>query len=468
MKRMTEAEFREYSLSGNLPRLILQVGLPLAVFALFNCLFVLLDAMMASHLGTIEVSTVAYMAQLRLLINAIGSGLVTGSMILVNRAYGAGDMEKASLLMNTMIRLLMCVSAFFLLMMPFVPRILRLIRAPQPFIETGTLYFRIIIASTVTNFINLVYINIEKTRGNTTRIMAVNIASMALKLVLSAWFIYVLGKGIAWIALASLITYLAFAAYSIPHLCDRKSIFCIKPRLVLQRRKDLSSRIIGISYPVSVEDSAFALGKVIVNSMASSYGAGMVGALGISNNVCGIASDFQNGFSDASSSIASQNYGAGKYRRAVETYKANLAISLSAILLALIPLALASDTLITIFATSRSGLDAAFEETISTIFAFDAISCIGVAVNGAGMDFLLGLGRTKVTLLLNFLKIFVFRIPVLLLLQLVISDGAKALGIMMIASNCGAAIPTTIICIIVARKLVSAEESRNSGKMIRD
>ena len=97
------------------------------------------------------------------------------------------------------------------------------------------------------------------------------------------------------------------------------------------------------------------------------------------------------------------------------------------------------------------------------IFAFDAISCIGVAVNGAGMDFLLGLGRTKVTLLLNFLKIFVFRIPVLLLLQLVISDGAKALGIMMIASNCGAAIPTTIICIIVARKLMM-EESRNSGE----
>ena len=38
MRRMTEQEFRAYSLSGNLYRLIIQVGTPLAVFALFNLL----------------------------------------------------------------------------------------------------------------------------------------------------------------------------------------------------------------------------------------------------------------------------------------------------------------------------------------------------------------------------------------------------------------------------------------------
>lgn len=59
MKRLSEAQFREKPLSANPYLLIIQIGIPLAVFALFASLFSLLDTIMASHLGTIEVSTVA-------------------------------------------------------------------------------------------------------------------------------------------------------------------------------------------------------------------------------------------------------------------------------------------------------------------------------------------------------------------------------------------------------------------------
>ena len=133
MRRMTEQEFRAYSLSGNLYHLIIQVGTPLAVFALFNTLFSILDTMMASHLGTIEVSTVAYMNQLRMVLNAIGTGLITGSMILINREYGAGNNEKTSVLMNTLIRLILIISQIFLMMFPFIPWLLKLISTPDEF-----------------------------------------------------------------------------------------------------------------------------------------------------------------------------------------------------------------------------------------------------------------------------------------------------------------------------------------------
>ena len=237
MGRMTETEFREYSLSGNLYRLVIQVGTPLAVFALFNCLFSLLDTMMASHLGTIDVSAVAYLNQLRMILNAIGSGLITGSMILINRAYGAGDNGKVSILMNTLIRLLMALSVLFILMIPFVPDILRAISTPEEFIKEGALYFRILLIASALNFINLVYINIEKTRGRTGVIMVINIASMIVKLGLSAFFIYALDKGITFIALATLITYALFATYSLTHIFDKSSIFYVNPRLIFKGKK---------------------------------------------------------------------------------------------------------------------------------------------------------------------------------------------------------------------------------------
>ena len=458
MGRMTETEFREYSLSGNLYSLIIQVGTPLAVFALFNCLFSILDTMMASHLGTIDVSAVAYLNQLRMILNAIGSGLITGSMILINRAYGAGDNAKVSILMNTLIRLLMALSALFILMIPFVPDILRAISTPEEFIKEGALYFRILLIASALNFINLVYINIEKTRGRTGVIMVINIASMIVKLGLSAFFIYALDKGITFIALATLITYALFAAYSLTHIFDKSSIFYVNPRLIFKGKKEYTKSLIGISYPVAIEDSTFSLGKVVVSSLAASYGAEMIGALGISNNMCGIASNFENGFSDASSAIVSQNYGAKKYDRAIKAYVANIVITFTVSLIALAFLFMLDEPLIRLFSTSRSGLDASFHDTTSRIFLFDAFSCLGIALNGAGMDFLLGLGRTKITLVLNFVKIFVLRIPVLFILQRFISDGATALGIMMLISNVGVSIPTTIICACVSAKLLRKKD----------
>ena len=458
MGRMTETEFREYSLSGNLYSLIIQVGTPLAVFALFNCLFSILDTMMASHLGTIDVSAVAYLNQLRMILNAIGSGLITGSMILINRAYGAGDNAKVSILMNTLIRLLMALSALFILMIPFIPDILRAISTPEEFIKEGALYFRILLIASALNFINLVYINIEKTRGRTGVIMVINIASMIVKLGLSAFFIYALDKGITFIALATLITYALFAAYSLTHIFDKSSIFYVNPRLIFKGKKEYTKSLIGISYPVAIEDSTFSLGKVVVSSLAASYGAEMIGALGISNNMCGIASNFENGFSDASSAIVSQNYGAKKYDRAIKAYVANIVITFTVSLIALAFLFMLDEPLIRLFSTSRSGLDASFHDTISRIFLFDAFSCLGIALNGAGMDFLLGLGRTKITLVLNFVKIFVLRIPVLFILQRFISDGATALGIMMLISNVGVSIPTTIICACVSAKLLRKKD----------
>ena len=459
MRKMTEAEFREYSLTGNLYKLIIQVGTPLAVFAMFNSFFSILDTMMASHIGTIEVSTVAYMNQLRMILNSIGTGLVTGSMILVNRAYGAGDNEKAGILLNTLIRLILIISAIFLLVIPFAPTLLRLIGTPEEFVEDGTAYFRILIVATTVNFINLIYINIEKSRGRTGTIMAVNIASMILKLLLTAFFIYVLDKGIIFIALATLITYTCFAIYSIIHLSGKDSIFRIQPSIIIHGRKGYASRLASISYPVAIEDSAFSLGKTVVNSMAAVYGAEMIGALGISNNVSGIATSFENGFSDASSSIVSQNFGAKNYRRAVAAYKANIVVTFLASLLAIAVIMLAKDTLIRIFATSRQGLDSEFMDAIQRIFTYDIFGCFALSLNGAGMDFLLGLGKTRITLFINFLRIFVLRIPVLYILRFLIDDGATALGVMMMISNCSIALITTLISISVASNLLHKQKS---------
>ena len=54
-------------------------------------------------------------------------------MILINREYGAGNNEKTSVLMNTLIRLILIISLIFLMMFPFIPWLLKLISTPDEF-----------------------------------------------------------------------------------------------------------------------------------------------------------------------------------------------------------------------------------------------------------------------------------------------------------------------------------------------
>ena len=99
-------------------------------------------------------------------------------------------------------------------------------------------------------------------------------------------------------------------------------------------------------------------------------------------------------------------------------------------------------------------MDAVFLSDIKRIFVYDIFGCLALSLNGAGMDFLLGLGKTKITLIINFTRIFLLRILVLMILQHLIADGATALGIMMLISNGCCAILTTSICIAVSRHLL--------------
>lgn len=214
-KRSEEA-FRELSTSGNLFRVIMEVGLPLALFTLFNSAFNILDMMMASHVSTVAVSAIAYLTQLQQVVYAIGQGFVAGSMVRINRCFGQKDYKETRYYTNQLLLLITLISLAVIVTLPFMPMILRLIRTPEEFIDVGSKYFSMLLLATCINFYNQVFINIEKTRGNTRKIMVLNIASMVLKLLLTALFIYGLNGDVIMISLASLISYLFISPLHLP------------------------------------------------------------------------------------------------------------------------------------------------------------------------------------------------------------------------------------------------------------
>lgn len=108
--------------------------------------------------------------------------------------------------------------------------------------------------------------------------------------------------------------------------------------------------------------------------------------------------------------------------------------------------------------------DHEFAGRIMEIYRMEALGTIPLGASAAVMAFLYGYGKTKLTLLLNFSRVFVFRIPVLWGLQHFTDLGNVSAGIVMAVSNIMTAVMSLVIfaiefCQIQKEERTDAEQS---------
>lgn len=443
---------REFILNGNMWLVVLKICLPLAIFQEVNHLFTILDTMMASHISAAAVSTVAYLSQIQNMISAVGTGLASGSSIKISEAYGAGDYEMVKKRVSSLLTICFCLAFIVVAFLPFTPWFLRVTGTPAEFIEIGSRYFMITLGGTILSFFNNVYIAIERARGNSKRIMYLNMAVMTLKLSLTALFIYGLHGDITMIAVATLTAQAVMLMLAIRNLA-KKDVFGFSIHFI-EMTKEVVAPMISLSFPVIVEKIAFAMGKTVINSMSKNYGTTTVGALGISNNINGTITNLQNGFQDGGAAIISQNRGAGKTDRAFDAFKKLLVINVLIGIAGWLLINIFIEPVTWIFANSQEGFNTEFQQIIIRVLRYDSFgSCAPLGINCAVMALLFGFGYTKITLVINFCRVFIFRIPVLWALQNFTSLGSESVGIVMMVSNICVALMSSIVSIFVIKNI---------------
>ena len=448
-----DESFREYALNAPPMKVLFSVCAPLALYQALQQIFKILDALMASHISAEAVSAVSCLSQITLMITAIGSGLAVGGCIKVSEAYGRGDYDTVRTRVATLYGMVVLVGLLVVAtLVPFAEGFLRLLQTPQDLIAEGTGYFRVEILSLVVTFFNTVYIAIERSRGHAKKILYLNLMIILVKLVLSALFVYVLKAGVAMIAAATLISQGVLLIYALYSMSRDEGAFRFSIRN-LRLRKDTTLPILNLAYPVSAEKMLFAAGKGITNSMSGVYGGLTVGALGISNNIGGLTTGWHAGMLDGASALISQNRGAGHHRRTLQLYYRLIAIDMA---IGVVGLALVATTLpwlAEVFARSEEAYDPEFCQMIISIHQWEMLGYITLGFNSATLALLLGYGYTKLTLLLNVARVFVFRVPVLWAFQNFTSLGAEAVGMTMMISNVCAGLSALAVAIPVVCRI---------------
>lgn len=445
--------FRHFALEGAPMRVLLSTCAPLALFQALQSIFKILDAMMASHIGSDAVSAVSCLSQITLMITALGGGLAVGGCIKISEAYGRGDYEAVRHRVATVYAMAVAVSIVLAgVLIPFSVPFLRLLQTPEDLIAVGVGYFRIEILTLVINFFNTVYLAIERSRGHAKKILKLNMVIVVVKLSLSALFVYVLHGDLVTIAIATLAGQVLLLGYALWTMAGDEGAFRFSVKNI-RMKKDTTVPILNLAYPVSAEKMLFAAGKVVVNSMSGLYGGLTVGALGISNNIGGLTTSWHIGFNDGAAPLISQNRGAGHYKRTLQIFWRLLIIDVAIGVVGLVLVGNFLPWIARIFAQSEAEFDQNFCDMIISIHKWEMLGYITLGVNAAVTALLLGYGYTKLTMLLNVARVFAFRVPVLWFLQNFTPMGAEAVGVTMMVSNVCVGVSAVIVAIPVVLKI---------------
>lgn len=444
-----DESFREYALTGPALKVLLAVCLPLALYQALQSIFSILDTLMASHISASSVSAVAVLNQIKSMISAIGGGLSMGGCIKVSESYGRGDYDAVRRQVSTLYAITVGVGVVLIgALIPFARPFLALLQTPEELIDAGIGYFRVEILTLVVVFFNNVYIATEKARGHSRKILVLNMVVILTKLALTALFVYVLDQGVIMISVATLCGQLLLLGYAVCTMPRDEGAFRFGRSNIEWRRRTILP-MLNLSYPVAAEKMLFQAGKVTINSMAGAYGSLTAGALGISNNIGGLTTGWQSGMQDGAAPLISQNRGAGKYRRTLVLYAWLVVVNVAIGAIGLVAVTQALPWLAQVFAQSKNQFDPVFQQMIVDIHSYEKLGYITLGLHSATLALLLGYGYTKLTMVLNVARVFVFRVPVLWYLQRFTTIGPEAVGVTMMVSNLSVGVCAVLFAIPV-------------------
>ncbi|MDE6660687.1 MAG: hypothetical protein K2J93_02545 [Anaeroplasmataceae bacterium] len=473
--KITDEKRRNLILNGNMWKVVIAICAPLFIYNLFNSLYNFVDSIFANEISTDSVSSIAALGQIKNLLSSFGSGLAAGGAIIVARCFGAGDFDKARKNANVLITLISCIVAVLaIICIPLAYPICKASGISQAQAQASTGYFIIQIVELIFVAYNNTFIALQKSKGNTKSIFYLNFVTMGIKLVLNVIFIYGFHvTNIIWIAVATLVSQISLFFILGFMMLRRNNIFQIS-----FKQFSLSwgyvKPILILSIPIFLGKFVFSFGKVAVNSIfgaryleilksqiditdevavkSAEASAGLVvGALAVSNSIDGIATTPINSFEETESTIISQNLGNKNLKRAIDCFLKGFILSTAIGIVAWIFIRfIFQNALIGLYSQDQDPEKAdEFMKYVKMIHNYDSWSIPSLAINSGVLGVLYGFGKTKLTMFINIARVFLFRIPLLVLLLYCFPQlGVECAGISMGISNiCIASM--SIICLVI-------------------
>ena len=357
-------------------------------------------------------------------------GLAIAGVSVISQNLGAGLNEEARHYEGLLFSGAIAVgSAIGITVFTVSPFILHLMGAEGEVFRCSLIYLRVRSLEVPFILIFNAFQAIRQAHGDTVTPFYISASTIILNIVMTGYFVKVLEMGIFGAAFATFLAHVLLTPV-IFFMLFRKKAESRLTRDVLKFDKERFSLLFRIGLPSAVGNSVSSFGFLVLNSMILSYGEVVVAAFSIGNKFSSLLLMPMGAISTVQATYIGQNLGAGNELRIRKGYKTgrNLALMLSITgAVCLLPL---RQEAASIMSNNAEVVEVATEYMV---FVFILQPMMGLFQNFMGV--FNGSGRTRCSMVMSLSRLWVIRIPLILIFKNFTNLGRVGIWCSMVLSN---------------------------------
>lgn len=315
---------------GNILKQILMFALPLMFGNIFQMLYNTVDSIVVGQfVGTEALAAVGSTTMITNMAVFFFNGFSVGAGVVIGRYFGAKDMKKLHLAIETTMAstFLLCV-LFTVGFISAVDFMLKFMDTPADVFHEAAVYLRIYFGGISGLLIYNIGSGILRAVGDTTRPLMFLILTSVMNIILDLLFVIPLHMGIAGVAYATILSQFISAALTLLLLIRTHDIYRLEIRdLTLDRAR--LKEIFSIGLPNGIQSVITAFSNVFVQSYINFFGSIAMAGWGCYNKIDQFIMLPMASVAMAATTFVSQNVGAKKFRRADEGTRTSIMLTLS-------------------------------------------------------------------------------------------------------------------------------------------
>lgn len=411
MKQNDTNDFSKGSVIGN----IMRIAIPMMVAQFINVLYNVVDRIYIGRMGadaTNALTGLGVCLPLITVVMAFANLISSGGAPLFSIARGRGDERETKFLLgNSFLLLLIYGAAITILIYAFEEPLLRLLGASDETLPYAKDYMNIYAAGTIFVMISLGLNSFINAQGFAKTGMFTVIIGAVLNIVLDPLFIFVFGMGVKGAALATVISQLASAVWTVLFLTGKRTLIKLSVSAMRpQKKRIIKINTLGMSgFIMAATNSAV---TTVCNSTLSVWGGDLyIAIMTIISSVRDVVQMPVMGMTNGIQPVIGFNYGAGCGKRVKTAIRDSAAVLIIYTGVMWIAVILFARQFLGMFSGDANVIEAGVRPLHIYFFGF-----VFMALQFTGQSVFTGLGKTKQAIIFSLLRKVFIVIPLTIIL----------------------------------------------------
>ena len=424
---------KELILKGNMYKVLMTLSLPIMINNLIQTLYNLVDGIWVSKISSVHFAATAFVFPVNFLFIAIGIGVSVAGTSILSQMVGADREDQAREYAAQLIGISVLLSlAFSIFGVAATPWIVRAMGGTGDLAVYSNIYLRITFLDLPFLFLFYNINSIRNAQGDTVTPTVLSGISAILNMILDPIFIFTFGWGIAGAAWATLLSRALLSVYGIRLIMGDENP--LRPDFKgFKFNRHILSELSRIGFPAAIGQSGAAFGFIILNGFIVSYGTATMAAFGMVNRITSLIMQPAMGIGAALTAVIGQNIGARLYDRVRESFRKASLLTLVLGTVGGLLMFFFRDPIVNFFIQSKDD-----PEVITQGIGY--LSWIAFTTPLMGMFSVFqgvfqGSGHTKYSMAMEIGRLWLVRIPLILLLKNFTDIGPTGIWFSMVFSN---------------------------------